>query len=113
LSALPSSVDAECALGCRPAVGTKELDGNSLGHNLCNKTDLDSVEALLRIGPGTVATASSLCASTRKNSLTKSSSGHPDICTIFLTMRARTPAKVAAAQVMEANIALKEAEEAT
>jgi hypothetical protein len=113
LSALPSSVVAECALGYRPAVGPKELDGNSLGNNLCNKTDVDSIESPPLIGPGTVVTAASHCPSPRKVSLAKSLSGHPNICTMFLTMCACTPAKVAAAQVMETNIALQVTEEAT
>jgi hypothetical protein len=111
LSALLSSVDAECALGCRPAVGLEEMDSNLLGHNLCNKTDVDSIEYPPLVGPGTIATAASRGASPRKVSLTKTLSGHPNICTIFPTMRVHTPAKVAAAQVIEINIVLQETEE--
>jgi hypothetical protein len=113
LSALPSFVNAECALECRPAVGPKDSDGNSLGHNLCNKTDVDSIESPPLIGPGTIATDVSCRTSLRKISLAKSSSGHPNIGTMFPTMHARMPAKVAAAQVMEANIGLQRTEEAT
>jgi hypothetical protein len=45
--------------------------------------------------------------------LAKFLSGHPNICTMFLMMHARTPAKAAAAQVLEAIIALQETEDAT
>ncbi len=45
--------------------------------------------------------------------MAKSVSGHPDIHTMFPTMRACMPAKIAAAQMMEANIALQDTEEAT
>ncbi len=113
VSVLPSSVVAECALGCRPAVRPEDLDGNSLCHNLCNKTDADSVESPPLIGLGTVVTAASCCAPPRKVSLAKFLSGHPNICTMFLMMHARTPAKAAAAQVLEAIIALQETEDAT
>ncbi len=105
-----SSVVAECALGCRPAVRPKDSDSNSLGHDMCNKTDVDSVESIPFIGLDTVVTAASHCASPRKVSLAKSLSGHPNM---FLTMRACMPAKVAAAQVLEADIMLQETEEAT
>ncbi len=104
LSALLSSVVAECTLGCRPVVRPEDSEGNSLGHNLCNKTDIDFVEYPPFIGPGTVVTAASRHASPRKVSPVKFSSSHPNICAMFLTMRARMPAKVTAAQVLEANI---------
>jgi hypothetical protein len=97
LSAFPSLVDAKRALGCRPAVGLKETDGNLFGHNLCYKTDIDSIEFPPLVGPGTVATAASRRASPRKVSSAKSLSGHPNVHTMFPTMRVRTPAKVAAA----------------
>jgi hypothetical protein len=100
-------------MGGRPAVGPKERDGKLLGHNLCNKTDIDSIESLLLVGPGTVATGTSRRAPPRKVTLARSSSGHPDIRTKFLTMRACMPAKVAAAQIIEADIVLQETEEAT
>ncbi len=45
--------------------------------------------------------------------MAKSSSGHLDICTMFQTMPVRALAKVAAAQVMEANIAMQKTEEVT
>ncbi len=113
MSVLPSSVVAECALGCRPAVGPKDLDGNSLGHDLCNKTNVDSVQSFPFIGPGTVVTAASHCAPPRKVSSAKFSSGHPNICTMLSMMHACMPAKAAAAQILEANIALHETEDAT
>jgi hypothetical protein len=112
-SALPSFLDAKRALDCRPAVRHKRLDDNFLGHNLFNKTDIDSIESPPLIGPGTVATATARCTSLRKNSLAKTSSRHPDIHTMFPTMCAHIPAKVDAAQVMEDDIVLQEAEEAT
>jgi hypothetical protein len=93
------------------AVRPKDLDGDYLGHNLCNKTDVDSIESPPLIGLGTVATADSHHIFPRKISSAKSLPGQPNICTMFLTMRVRTPAEVAAAQVMEANIALQETEE--
>jgi hypothetical protein len=92
----PSSVAAVGALGGRPAVGPKDLGGNSLGHNLCNKTDDDSAECLPFIGLGTVVTAILHCAPPRIVSLVKPSYGHPGICIRFLTICACTPAKVAA-----------------
>ncbi len=113
LSALPSLGDAKHAVGGRPAVGPKEMDGKLLGHNLCNKTDVDSIESLPLVGPGTVATGASRCAPPRRVTLAKSLSGHSNIRIMFPTMRAHMPAKVAAAQIMEANIVLQETEEAT
>ncbi len=113
MPALPSLVDAERTLGCRPVVGLKETEGNLLGHNLCNIIDVDSVESPPHVGLGIVATAASHPASPRKVSLAKSLSGHPNIHTMFPTMCVRTPAEVAATQVMEANITLQETEEST
>jgi hypothetical protein len=67
-SAPLSFLDAEHALDCRPAVETKGLDGNILGHKLCNKTDVDSVQSPQLIGgPGTIATATTRCTSHTKN----------------------------------------------
>ena len=94
-------------------VGPKEMEGKLLGRNLCNKTDVDSVEFPPLVGPGTVATGTSRCAPPRKVTSAKSSSGHPNIHAMFPTMHARTPAKVAAAQIMEADIVLQKTEEAT
>jgi hypothetical protein len=116
LSALLSLLNAECALACRPAVEPRDLDSNFLGHNLCNKTDVDSISSPPLIRPGTAATAATAatcCTSPRKHSLAQTLSSHPNIHTMFPTMQARMPAKVAVAQVMEANIALQETEEAT
>jgi hypothetical protein len=106
LSTLPSFLDAECALACRPAVGPEDSDSNFLGHNLCNKTDVESIESPPLIGPGTVASAAAHCASPMKMFTAKTLPGHPDICTMFPTMCACMPAKGAATQVMEANIVL-------
>ncbi len=110
---LLSSAVAECALGCRPAVGPEDLDGNNLRHNLCKKTDIDSVESFPFIESGTVVTAASRHAPPRKVSLAKFLSGHPNIFTMFSTMRAFTPTEAATSQVLEANIALQETEDAT
>jgi hypothetical protein len=100
-------------MGGRPAVGPKEMDGKLLGYNLCNKTDVDSIKSLPLVGPGAVVTGTSCCAPPRKVTSAKSLSGHPNICTMFPTMSAHMSAKVAAAQIMEADIALQETEEAT
>ncbi len=97
LSPFPSSGNSERALGSRPAVGPKEMHNKLLGHNLCNKTDVDSIEFPPLVGLGTVATAASRPTFPRKVSLVKSSSGQPNIRTMTPTIRARTPAKVAAA----------------
>jgi hypothetical protein len=50
----PSSVAVVGTPGGRPADGPKDLGGYSLGHNLCNKTDIDPVESLPFIEPSTV-----------------------------------------------------------
>jgi hypothetical protein len=100
-------------MGGRPAVGSKETDGKLLGHNLCNKTEVDSIASLPLVGPGTVATGTSCCTPPRKVTSAKSSSGHPDICTMFPMMHVCMPAKVAAAQMKEANTALQKTDKAT
>ncbi len=109
----PSSVSAVGALGGRPAVGPNDSGGNSSSHDLCNKTDVDYVESLSFIRPGTVVTAVPHRASPRTVSLAKASYGHPNICIRLSTICARMPAKVAAAQQMESGIALQETEDAT
>jgi hypothetical protein len=81
-------------------VGPKEMEGKLLGRNLCNKTDVDSVEFPPLVGPGTVATGASHCAPPMKVTLVKSLSGHPNICTMFPTIPAHMPAKVASAYIM-------------
>jgi hypothetical protein len=100
-------------MGGRPAVGPKEMNGKCLGHNLCNTTDVDSVESPPLVGLGTVATGTSHHAPPRKVTLAKSLSGHPNIPTMFPTMHTRTPSKVAADQIMEADIAFQKTEKAT
>jgi hypothetical protein len=99
-------------LGGRPAVGPKNLGGNSLGHNLCDKTDVDFVESLPFIRLGTVVTAVLCGAPPRTVSLAKALYGHPNIYIRFLTTSARTPAEVAASQQMESGILLQETEDA-
>ncbi len=108
-----SSVTAEGTLGCKPVVGPKDLGGNSLGHNLCNKTDVVYVEFLPFIGLGTIVTAVPRHAPPRTVSLSKSLYGHLDICIRFPTICARTPVRVAAAQQMKSSIVLQKTEDAT
>jgi hypothetical protein len=70
-----------------------------VGSNMCNKTCTDSVGLP--------------CHSTSRRILfPKGSSGHPDICSIFPLVQARAPQGLAS-RVMEDEIALQAAEEAT
>ncbi len=75
----PFSDTAVSAPGGRPADGPKDSGGNSLSHNLCNETDVDTVESLPFIGPGTVVTAVPCCAPPKTVSLAKALYGHLDI----------------------------------
>ncbi len=64
-----SSVAVVGTPGGWPVDGPKDSGRNSLGHNLCNKTDVDPIESLPFIGPGTVFTAIPHCAPPRTVSL--------------------------------------------
>ncbi len=88
--------------------------GRDLGHNImCNKTVADVVDSVHSSRTGDRAGTPSPCwlASSFKTSPKNSLFGHPDICTMFPSVRVRTPDKNAAAQAMEDNIALQESKE--
>jgi hypothetical protein len=75
-------------------------------NQLCNKTVINVIDSSQFNGTGTPP------ASWRKNKTPpgSSSSRHSDIHTMFLAIWARTPHDLAAAQMMETNIALQEAD---
>ncbi len=84
--------------------------GGILVHNkLCNKTVIDIIDSVHSEGTRTLS--SPQCTSPNKTSPGKFLLGHLDIHTMFPTMRVYTPNKIAAAKVMEDNMALQESEE--
>jgi hypothetical protein len=79
-------------------------NGALVCNQLCNKTVADIIDSSQSNGTGT------LPASWHKNKTSpgSSSSGHPDIHTMFQAIWACTPHNLAAAQMMETDTALQE-----